>query len=107
MLGAMPIHLGYAAFAAARSQVNDAVVELTEAQSRTSRQVGHLLDGNWSGAAAEAFDDAWHDWLAGEAQVREALEQIACALSSTERDLAARDEDAVVHLETLSQAVRR
>ena len=103
----MQVHLGYDAFAAARSHVNDAIVELTEAQSRTSRQVGHLMGGGWSGAAAEAFDDAWHDWLAGAAQVREALEQIESALASTERDLTARDEDAVVRLATLSQAVRR
>lgn len=103
----MEIQLGYDAFAAARSQIKDAIAELTEARSRTSRQVGHLMDGGWSGAAADAFDDAWHDWLAGEAQLREALEQIQSALCSTERDLIARDEDAVARLATLSQEVRR
>jgi len=101
------IHLGYDAFDAARSQVDDAIAKLTEARLRTSRHVGHLMDGGWSGAAADAFDDAWHDWLAGEAQVREALEQIESALASTERDLIARDEDAVVRLATLGQEVQR
>ena len=103
----MQVTLGYDAFAAARSQVSHAVVELAEAQSRTRHQVAHLMDGGWSGAAADAFDDAWHDWLAGEAQVREALEQIESALASTERDLIARDEDAVVRLATLGQEVQR
>lgn len=103
----MQIHLGYDAFAAARSQVNHAVVELAEARSRTCRLVAHLMDGGWSGAAADTFDEAWHDWLAGEAQVCEALERIESALTSTERDLAARDEDAVVRLATLSQEVGR
>jgi WXG100 family type VII secretion target len=103
----MEIRLGYDAFAAARSQVSTAIAELTEARSRTSRQVGHLMDGGWSGAAADAFHDAWQDWLAGEAKIREALELIESALSSTERDLIARDEDAVVRLATLGQEVRR
>jgi WXG100 family type VII secretion target len=103
----MEIHLGYAVFAAARSQIDDAIAELTEARSCSSRQVGHLMDGGWSGAAADAFDDAWHDWLDGEAQVRGALELIASALSSTERDLIARDEDAAVGLATLRREVRR
>ncbi|MGH3347742.1 MAG: WXG100 family type VII secretion target [Nocardioides sp.] len=102
----MQIHLGYDAFAAARSQVNDAIAELTEAQARTSRQIGHLMDGGWSGAAADSFDDAWHDWLAGAMEVREALAQIASALASTERDLSARDEDALAQLASLSKAVQ-
>jgi WXG100 family type VII secretion target len=100
------IRLGYDAFAVARSQVHDATIELDEARSRTSRQIGHLMDGGWSGAAAESFDGAWRDWLAGAAQVREALAQIEAALASTERDLAIRDEDVVRQLATLRQAVQ-
>lgn len=102
----MQIHLGYDAFAVALAQIHDTTAELAEAQARTSRQVGHLMDGGWSGAAADAFDDAWREWLAGAQQVREALEQIETALASSERDLIARDDDAVTQLAALRRAVR-
>ena len=102
----MQIHLGYDAYSVVLSQVHDAAAELDEALARTSRQVGHLKDGGWSGAAADSFDAAWHDWLAGAAQVREALEHIAGALATTQRDLAARDDDAVAQLAPLRRAAQ-
>ena len=89
----MQIHLGYDAMALARARLQEAAAQLGEARSTAGRQVEHLMDGGWSGAAAESFNDAWQDWLTGAAQVREALEQIELALCATQRGLAARDED--------------
>ena len=90
----MPIHLGYDAMALARARLREAAEQLEQARSAAGRQVERLMDGGWSGAAADAFDDAWRDWLRGAESVREALEQIELALCATQRDLTARDEDA-------------
>lgn len=89
----MQIRLGYDAMAHARAQLREAAAQLEEARTTAGRQVANLLDGGWVGAAADAFDEAWRDWLAGAAHVHEALEQIELALCATQRDLSARDED--------------
>ncbi|HEX6151108.1 WXG100 family type VII secretion target [Nocardioides sp.] len=99
------LRLGYDAFAVARSQVRDAVAALQETTSQSRRQVERLMDGGWSGAAADSFDNAWQDWLTGAARVRGALEDIEAALISTERDLTARDDDAEQQLAGLREAV--
>lgn len=90
----MPIHLGYDAMALARARLREAAEQLEEARSTAARQVENLMDGGWSGAAADAFNDAWQDWLGGAGSVCDALEQIELALCATQRDLIARDEDA-------------
>jgi WXG100 family type VII secretion target len=90
----MQIHLGYEAMTLARARLREAAEQLEEARSTAGRQVENLMDGGWGGAAADAFNDAWLDWLRGAAHVREALEQIELALCATQRDLTARDEDA-------------
>jgi WXG100 family type VII secretion target len=99
----MQLLLGYVALDAAVAAVHDAVAELADGRRRAEALVDRLLDGGWSGRAADSYSAAWQEWLAGEQQVREALNAIEAALAGTGQHLAATDHEAQAHLGRLAE----
>jgi WXG100 family type VII secretion target len=87
----MDVSLGFHEFEVGVGRVRAAVTVLDETERRAARDVDRLLDGGWSGAAADAFGAAWHDWLAGAAEVRSALDSIAGSLTVVRRELVLAD----------------
>ena len=62
-----------------------------EADSRhIGREVDALLD-RWTGAAADAFAEAWHDWQSGAREVHEGLTTMGWLVDAVHRDLLSRD----------------
>ena len=71
--------------------VDDAAVELIAAHRSAERLVARMLDGGWSGAAADAFGDAWAEWEAGASEVTSALEAMRDGLVLAGRELSSTD----------------
>ena len=89
----MDVLLGYAALDNAVAEVRLAAGDLEGARREAASLIDRLLDGGWSGAAAESFGAAWEEWLAGEEQVRSALASIEAALVATGDQLSTADHD--------------
>jgi len=87
----MEIQLGYDAHDRAVAAVDGATVELIAAHRSAERLVARMLDGGWSGAAAEAFGGAWSEWEAGAYEVSSALEAMRDGLILAGRELSATD----------------
>jgi WXG100 family type VII secretion target len=52
-----------------------------------------LLDGEWRGRAAVAFEQGWSQWHAGAVEVLDALQAMARLLGATSQDYAFAEED--------------
>ncbi|MEJ7832032.1 MAG: WXG100 family type VII secretion target [Nocardioides sp.] len=65
----MTINLEHQTFRATVHEVCRAADLLHDHRTRAVRQVEHLLDGGWSGIAADAFADGWADWQRAAADV--------------------------------------
>ena len=74
-------------FHASVADVRQACDAIAEARARASGQVSELLDGGWTGTAAEAFAEAWQDWLTASAAVAADLDALADVLAIVRRDL--------------------
>jgi len=72
--------------------IDDATVELTAAHRNAERLVARMLDGGWSGAAAEAFGEAWLEWEAGAAEVGSAVAKIGDGVVLAGRELSSTDQ---------------
>ena len=94
MLVGMELVLGYDAFDRVLGDVCDAVDSLAMTRLGVGRDVAAVLDGGWSGAAADSFADAWASWLAGAEQVEAALSSIASSLAVTRRAVTLADDAA-------------
>jgi WXG100 family type VII secretion target len=81
-------------FHASVADVRQASAAIAGARARASGQVSALLDGGWTGAAADAFGEAWRDWLSAAAAVSADLEALAGLLADVHQDLS--EVDAVV-----------
>jgi WXG100 family type VII secretion target len=92
----MDVLLGHHELEVGIGRVRAAVTALDETERRAARDVGRLLDGGWTGAAASAFAAAWDEWLAGASDVREALGSIAESLVVVRRELELADLGSVV-----------
>lgn len=87
----MTLALVHDEIAAAVAELRDVAVTLADERRRTDLAVEVLLDGGWSGRAADAYLEGWTDWRAGCDQVLEALAAMAelvgsCAATQTELD---------------------
>lgn len=87
----MDVRLGTDALAEAVAAVRRTEDSLAATRSRAAVRVEALLDGGWSGRAADAFASAWWEWLDGAAVVARGLADTGEALAATDRDLAASD----------------
>ncbi len=88
----MDVLLGYDVFDTVVADVGDAIGTLAASRRRAGDDVARLLDGGWSGDAADAFAVAWQEWCAGADQVQAALTSIAAALGTTRRELTTVDD---------------
>jgi WXG100 family type VII secretion target len=103
----MELLLGYAALREAVGEVGSAVDVLDEACRRSAADVERLLDGGWRGAAADAFAEAWSEWLTGAGEVRAALASIGDAIADSHRLAAAADTVTTSELAGLHERVVR
>lgn len=102
----MELLLGYAALRGAAGEVGSAVEALDEACRRSATEAERLLDGGWQGAAADAFAEAWSEWLAGAGEVRAALVSVGDGIETSHRlaagsDTATTSDLAVLHTRVL------
>lgn len=97
----MTIAASNSAFRTAVADVRTGADALAHSRARIDRQVGALLDGGWTGVAADAFTDAWQEWEAGARRVVEALAAMGGLLDAVQRDLWARDTDTQVRLDAV------
>ena len=74
-----------------------AVADLRSASDRLeadSRHIGHEVDAlldRWTGAAADAFVEAWLDWQSGARDVLEGLTMMGRLVDAVHNDLLSRD----------------
>lgn len=98
----MQIELGYDAHDRAVAAAGNSAAELAAARHDAERMVGRMLDGGWSGAAAEAFGEAWSEWVAGATDVVAALDEIREGLVLARLELRAADVDSGSTLDLLA-----
>jgi WXG100 family type VII secretion target len=91
---AMAIALDHDIFRTTVANVAHRADLLSAARCRIGREVDGLLDGGWSGVAADSFSDAWTEWWTAAGDVVEGLAAMAQLLDAVEVDLTGRDLDA-------------
>ncbi|NYD43150.1 WXG100 family type VII secretion target [Nocardioides panaciterrulae] len=87
----MTIEASHPAFRAALGDLAAAADRLGGCRDRMAGEVGALLDGGWSGVAAEAFASGWEEWRAGAGEVLAGLLAMRDLVDRVHRDLTARD----------------
>ncbi len=101
----MVLRFENAAMRTAVADVQSAHRELIEARADADRRVSSLLGAGWAGAAADAFADAWSDWLIGAEQVETGLESMGQLLDAVHRDLVAQDDASQAALDQVSARI--
>lgn len=74
------------AFRTAVADLRSASDRLEACSRHIGREVDALLDG-WTGAAADAFAEAWHDWQSGARDVLDGLSTMGGLVDAVHRDL--------------------
>ncbi|GAB3778989.1 WXG100 family type VII secretion target [Nocardioides ungokensis] len=69
----MTITVDNPAFRAALAELDRAADRLHTTRRQAGRHVDGLLDGDWSGLAAEAFGEGWAGWCRGSQEVLDGL----------------------------------
>ena len=98
----MTIALEHTTFHAAVRDVWDAATELQRVRDQAARQVDALLQGGWTGLAADSFADAWSDWRRAADDVLTELVTIRDLLEETHGNLSSRDLDAHAALDVVA-----
>ncbi|WP_148613746.1 WXG100 family type VII secretion target [Nocardioides rubriscoriae] len=101
----MTMQMMHEAFGRGRADVVEASQALEETRRTIDRRVSGFLGSGWTGAAAEAFADAWEQWLAGAADVKEGLDAMSALLEATQRDWAHQDEASQQRLDVVSAKI--
>jgi WXG100 family type VII secretion target len=101
----MDLVVQHETFSRCRAAVVRAADELDAQHGAIDARVRGFLGAGWSGAAADAFHDAWDDWRAGAADVGRGLTAMAELLDVAQRGLAAQDESAGADLHRISARV--
>ena len=99
----MTIEASHPAFRTALADLDRGVGRLTGCRDAISRDVATLLDGGWTGIAAEAFDDGWEEWRAGAAEVLAALATMRHLVADVHVDLTERDAAAAASLASVNR----
>jgi WXG100 family type VII secretion target len=94
----MTIALDHDSFRTTVADVAHRAEVLATARDRIGQEVDGLLNGGWSGVAADSFAEAWSEWWAASGDVVDGLVAMAQLLDAVEVDLNGRDGDAQVAL---------
>jgi WXG100 family type VII secretion target len=68
-------------------------------------RVRGFLDAGWRGVAADAFNQAWQDWLTAATDVEDGLAAMAELLDATQRDFNAQDDASQDSLDRVSARI--
>ena len=98
----MTMQMHHDAFGRGRADVAEASQALEQARRSIDQRVSGFLGSGWTGDAAEAFGDAWEQWLTGAADVKEGLDAMAALLEATQRDWVQQDEGSQHRLDVVS-----
>ena len=99
------INLVHEAMRGARSDVRAASERLAGDRRTADRRVSTFLGSGWTGVAADAFSDAWDDWIHAADQVKAGLDAMAELLGAVHRDLSESDADSQLALDRISQRI--
>ena len=104
--GAMTrINLVHDAMHRSIGQTRAARDRLAEDRRTAGTSVHSLLTGGWQGVAADAFAEAWTEWLEAADRVAEGLESMASLLEAHQRDMARQDDSTQRALDAVSARI--
>ncbi|MCW2813914.1 MAG: hypothetical protein JWN84_1369 [Nocardioides sp.] len=98
----MTIDLVHDDLTAAVAELRDVADSLAGARRRTDLVVDVLLDGGWSGHAADAYREGWDDWRGGCDRVLASLAAMAELIAGAHADQVETDEHAASGLRSLA-----
>ncbi|HWM72881.1 MAG TPA: WXG100 family type VII secretion target [Nocardioides sp.] len=88
-----------------RAEVREAAGVLRRDRASIDERVQGFLDAGWRGVAAEAFSEAWQDWLTAATDVEEGLAAMAELLDATQRDFNTQDDASQANLDKISARI--
>jgi len=88
-----------------RAEVREAAGVLRRDRASIDERVQSFLDAGWRGVAAEAFSEAWQDWLTAATDVEEGLAAMAELLDATQRDFNTQDDASQANLDKISARI--
>jgi WXG100 family type VII secretion target len=101
----MVVNIVHEEMRAALSDLRAASARLTDDRRAADREVSALLDGSWTGAAADAFADGWSDWCAGADRVKVGLDAMCDLMEAAHRDLVVNDDASQDALDRIAQRI--
>lgn len=101
----MTITVDNPAFRAALAELDRAADRLHIARRRAGQQVDGLLDGDWSGLAAEAFGEGWAAWCSGSQEVLDGLAALGRLVEAVRLDLMQQDAGTQVRMARIAEDV--
>lgn len=101
----MGIQLVHDAMRTAKSDVHTASERLARDRRTADRRVSAFLGSGWTGVAADAFSDAWDEWVHAADQVKAGLDAMAELLDAVHRDLVQSDDASQQSLDQISQRI--
>lgn len=106
MTGGMQMQ--YAAVDRGLAVIDDAAERLATDRARIDDRVDGFLRSGWRGAAADAFDAAWLEWVAAADDVRHGLVSMGELLRAVRHDFAVEDDTTATRLgEVAGRVVQR
>jgi WXG100 family type VII secretion target len=88
------LHVDAPALTSAAQSADSAADRMLNRYQAVSAEVAHVLDGRWTGTAAEACRSAWDEWSEGLRMTVMALRDEAQALRSAATSYTSGDDDA-------------
>jgi len=99
----MTITVDNPAFRTALADLDRAADRLHTARRHLGQQVDGLLDGDWSGLAAEAFGEGWAGWCSGSQEVLDGLLALRRLVEAVRLDLMQQDAGTQVRIGSIAQ----
>ena len=101
----MTIELDHQTFDTAVADVRAGADAFHEARQRITHEVESLLDGGWTGVAADSFADGWLDWQRAAGDVLDGLVAMGHLLDAVHADLGDRDQDSRDALDRVARRI--
>ena len=101
----MTLELDHQAFTTAVADVRAGADTFHDARRQIALEVDGLLDGCWTGLAADAFAEGWADWQQAAGDVLDGLVAMGRLLDAVHADLATRDTDAGAALDRVAHRI--
>jgi len=99
----MTITVDNPAFRAALAELDRAADRLHTIRRHAGQQVDGLLDGDWTGLAAEAFGEGWAAWCRGSQEVLDGLLALRRLVEAVRLDLMQQDAGTQVRIGSIAQ----